>query len=313
MAMAPNDIFDFDNVFFDQHSTYSFAVLNESLYIQNLILELAKILDRRFSEYDFYVFSEHKTGKLPASKDIDRGKKKVLLYFSDESAQDVAHFADNYFAIFKSYIGASRLASNVFPLGIGYVKDVPVFPLVDIADRKYDVFFQGNLNTNRIDFYRAFSPLRRILPSQKLLKTDWYSKLLLRLADNFNGRVGNSILVFNRAFKSGLNRWDYGKLLSESKIILCPKGFTQTECFRHYEAMRAGCVIVSEKLPDVPFYTGSPIIQVANWQQGIQVVEELLRNQQQLREVQLKTVQWWEDVCSERGMAKYIETCLAGS
>ncbi|WP_209329556.1 hypothetical protein [Lunatimonas salinarum] len=308
--MALRDIFEIENVFFDPNSSYEFEELNESLYIHNLVLELEKEMGQRFGDFDFHIFSEHKTGKLPVSKDNKSGRKKVLLYFSDESAKDVSSYASNYFAIFKSYIGEKRTAENIFPLGIGYVRDVPVFPMKEVKQRGYDVFFQGNLNKNRIDFYRSFSPHGSLLPSQRFLKSDWYRKLLLKLSDNFNGSLGNSILAFNSGFKSGLDTAAYGKVLSESKIILCPRGFTQTECFRHYEGMRAGCVIVSERLPNIPFYRNSPIIQVRDWRKGIDIVKKLLKDPEELHAIQQATIQWWKEVCSEQGMAHYIYNCL---
>lgn len=303
-------IFEYENVFFDTNSEYEFDQLNESLYITNLIFNLEICLGADFRNYDFYIFSNHSKDVHPASKMDVSVRKKVLLYFSDESGRDPGVFSEYFFAIFKSYIGTTKTVENVFPLGIGYVKQVPEFSVTDIRNRKINVFFQGNLNKNRIDFHRAFYTLGGIFPSQRILKSRFYRKILLKLRANFNSFFPSSIIAFNDSFKSGLTPEKYGEVLSISKIILCPKGFTQVECFRHYEAMRAGCVIVSEKLPEISFYKDSPIIQIEDWKSGIGVVWELLSDNERLQQVQVETIYWWKNICSEAGMAKYVAKCL---
>jgi hypothetical protein len=79
-----------------------------------------------------------------------------------------------------------------------------------------------------------------------------------------------------------------------------------TECFRHFEAMRAGCVIISEPLPDTPFYANSPLIQVNNWEKGCDIAQELLKDEAKLEEIHRKTLAWWEEKCSEHATAQYI-------
>mgnify|MGYP001628136024 FL=1 len=79
-----------------------------------------------------------------------------------------------------------------------------------------------------------------------------------------------------------------------------------TECFRHFEAMRAGCVIISEPLPDTPFYKDSPLIQIKDWNEGCKVVEDLLNDESKLEEIHRKTLSWWKEKCSEQATAQYI-------
>lgn len=309
-------LFNLTNVSFEDRSDYKFEELNESKFVEKVIFELKNTLRERFNEYDFFIYSKnHRVSKnepevefdiMPPSGDLESGKKKVLLYFSDERGLDPSNFSNKYFAIFKSYIGGETISKNVFPLVLGYVNTVPEFPVKSIKERKYNVFFRGNLNLNRINFYRNFSKWRYFLPSENFLTHDYYRKFLLKLQSDFSSLFLNSIIIFNSSFKGGFSPEEYGKVLSDSKIVLCPKGFFMTECFRHFEAMRAGCVIVSEPLPETPFYLNSPIIQVDNWDEGIKKVKELLKHESKLEDIHQQTLDWWNEKCSENATARYI-------
>jgi hypothetical protein len=310
-------LFGLTNVSIEDKSDYKFEQLNESKFIENLIAELRIVLQDRFDDFEFFIYSNHRVNKrnpdsgtdiMPPSGNLKSDKKKILLYFSDERGLDPSSFSDQYFAIFKSYIGMKAVARNVFPLALGYVNAVPEFPVKPIKGRKYNVFFRGNLNMNRINFYRIFSRWGFLLPSESILTHDYYRKFLLKFRSDFSSFFPKSIIIFNNGFKAGFSPEKYGEVLSDSKIVLCPKGFFMTECFRHFEAMRAGCVIISEPLPDTPFYANSPLIQVNDWVEGLDIVKELLNDDNRLEEIHQQTIAWWKEKCSEKATAKYIFT-----
>ena len=311
-------LFGLSNVTFEDKSDYGFEKMNESKFIENLINEIRDILGARFDEFEFFVYSKNHRAKkkgpktnhdiMPHSGELTSDKKKILLYFSDEKGLDPSHFSDRYLAIFKSYIGIKATAENVFPLVLGYVNAVPEFPQKSVKDRHYNIFFRGNLNMNRINLYRIFSKWGFFLPAESLLTHGYYLKFLLKLGSDFSSFFSKSIIIFNRGFKGGFSPEKYGEILADSKIVLCPKGFTMTECFRHFEAMRAGCVIISEPLPDTPFYSNSPIIQINNWNEGLALVKELLKDPNKLEEIHQQTVDWWKQKCSEKATAEYIVT-----
>ena len=308
-------LFGLTNVSIEDKSDYRFEELNESKFIKIVIDELRGFLKERFDEFEFFIYSNHRVNKkdpdtgvdiMPPSGDLKSNKKKILLYFSDERGLDPSWFSEKYFAIFKCYIGEKAIAGNVFPLALGYVNAVPEFPNKPIKNRKYNVFFRGNLNMNRINFYRIFSKWRFLLPSENTLTHDYYRKFLLKLGSDFSSFFSKSIIIFNNGFKAGFSPEKYGEVLSDSKIVLCPKGYFMTECFRHYEAMRAGCVIISEPLPNTDFYANSPIIQVQDWSEGCEVVKKLLKDQKRLDEIHRNTLLWWKEKCSEKATAQYI-------
>lgn len=300
------NVFGLDNVFYDEKSDFDFDSLNEAEYIRNVLLCLKVEMGPSFSRYDFFVYANHKKRFAAASVNVESSKPKILLYLSDELARSPAGFVKNYFAVFKAYHGYEAGFDNVFPFGLGYVKGVPSFPIKAINERKFDVFFSGNLNKNRIDFYRSLSFLGLLLPPQKVLNGPVYRDLLLRLGSNFNSKFEKSIIRFTDDFKNGFALDEYGRILADTKIVLCPKGFSSPECFRHYEAMRAGCVVISERLPDNEFYSNSPIIQVDSWKRGIQIANELRKDPLRLEALQKEVVDWWENKLSEKAMATFI-------
>ncbi len=310
MLNITDDISSYPNVHYEQNSKYPFHQLNESAYIESVLKTLIDILGDDFYGYDFFIYSNHGPGNIPpqSAKDFTQ-RKKVLLYFSDEHGEDPGVFSDNYHAIFKSYIGVAKGKSNIFPLAIGLVKDVPTFPVIPINQRKINVFFSGNLNLNRVGFYKSLTPWGPLFP-KKLLATGTGIKLLLRLKRDFSGYFPKSRITFNHKFKSGLSPSAYGETLSQSKVILCPRGYYSTECFRHYEALRAGCIVVSERLPDNHLYKNSPIIQIDNWDDGFKQVNSLLSDKEKMDRLHHQAVEWWENVFSEKATANYISSCL---
>lgn len=302
----------FENVKYDSNSEFSWDKLNESEFVQDTLDHLRRLMGNDFKNYIFFIFSNNNSGRIPESLYHITTQKKVLLYISDEIGTDPSEYSDSYFAIFKAYIGVGSFSANVFPFPLGCVNGVPSFNVAPTAQRKYNFFFRGNLNTNRVDFYRSFSNFSFLAPSKNMLSHKYYIKFLLWFQRDFSNFFPRSIIFFNKSFKGGFSLFEYGEILAQSKIVLSPKGFNSTECFRLYEAMRAGCIIISERLPSVVFYKDSPIIQISNWKDGLKIAKELLKDADKLKQIQKKTLDWWETVCSEKGTASYMFDKLRG-
>jgi len=298
-------LFNLENVHYDTSSRHQFEELNESLFVEKLFGLIKEMMGSGFLDFDFYVFSHQGKENLPGSISVKSDRKKALVFFSDETGADPSNYADNYFAVFKAYIGTGAAAANVFPLQLGYVKEVPALRAKPINERPINVFFRGNLNFNRIGFYRSLSPLKYLLPRPRK-KYGFYKSFLMKLQTDFSNYFPDSIISFNQGFKQGYSPEKYGQVLADSRIVLCPKGYTSAECFRHFEAMRAGCVIVSEKLPETDFYRGSPIIQIGDWSEGLKVTKALLSDGARMASIQKETLAWWDSKCSEKATAVYI-------
>lgn len=303
-------IFKFKNVHFDETSRHQFEQLNESLFIEKVLDQLANIMGSSFFNYEFYIFSHQGEGNIPSSVNLKTEKSKVLLFFSDEMGIDPKPYAHQYYAIFKSYIGNLSTSKNVFPLSLGYVRDVPQIPIKPINQRSINVFFRGNFNKNRLDLYRNLSKFKAIIPKKIKSHSGFFRRLLIKFQNDFKNRFPQSIIIFNNGFKKGFTPQEYGEILADSKIVLCPKGFDMPESFRHFESMRAGSIIISERLPKTEFYLNSPIIEINNWEEGLLKVKELLSDPALMDAIQKETTSWWENKCSEKATAEYINAKL---
>lgn len=97
----------------------------------------------------------------------------------------------------------------------------------------------------------------------------------------------------------------YCDKMMNTKICLAPRG-TSLETYRFYEAIKYGCIVITEALPSRWFYDGSPAIQVKDWRQLEDVLINLLQNKTLLNETKEKSLHWWETKCSESVVGKYI-------
>lgn len=209
---------------------------------------------------------------------IPRYFPKVLLVFKQHAP---------YFRFTRFGLVGFRPA-NVFPLPLGYDSHVPVYPPRPVAERSIDVFFSGSNWKTRHALFRAAEVLKA--------RSRWKIEV-----------------TATGGFHAGLSPEEYGRKLADAKIALSPKGFVSTESFRMYEAMRAGCVVVTVRQPRSWYTRGWPIVEVRRWSSLKRVVDALLRDEQSLARRQQESIRWWNEKCSERAVAEFIgKTSLAG-
>lgn len=301
------------NVFYEGQT--SFKYLCETSFVVNLFEKIKMLMRDKFDEFNFYVYSYGwKQDVLPNSVFHEYEKRKILIYISDESGNVPYYLAPYFYCIFKIHLQLDKfIVNNIFNFPLGCEKYVPKQTYKSIYERKYSVFFSGNLNYGRLPlfFYLIIGkiPAKIIIKGIKVFMRIRIFKKILTLF-RFDSKFPNAFIRFTNGFKQGLSPEKYGEIISNSKIVLCPKGFNLPECFRHYEAMRAGCVIISEKLPPTFFYKGSPIIQISDWKEGLKIADELLNNNSKLEELSKMTINWWENKCSENATAQYIIECI---
>jgi hypothetical protein len=303
------------NVFLDGASGYEWAELNESVFLERVFAELEHLMGEAFFDYAFFILSSHDSEVRPASL-AHPAPRKVLVFITDESGSVPRDLGPHYQAVFKGYLPGEMPGTNIFPFSIGYAGDVPAFPVRPLRERGIQVFFSGTLTVNRLPLYRALHPVYRRLPAgvaEKALSlsTRGFGEALLRR--DLSQSVPGALLRFTRGFKDGFTPAQFGSTLADSRIALCPRGARNPETFRHMEAMRAGAVVVSERLPPTRFYRDAPIVTVDDWDTGIAQARALLGDLPRLEELQRETVGWWDTVCSERATASYMQEALAAS
>ena len=240
----------------------------------------------------------------------------MLIWLSDEEGSlPCGDLCRKFRLVLKSYWPLPEGWRNVLPFPLCGTREVLAKKPLPWAQRDTAVFFTGNLNANRVDFYRQFNLLRSFPPMD--LPFYWqrriYWELLRRLPlrRDFSGAFPHSRIIFTQGFRTGMSPTTYAENLAKCKITICPPGFTSAETIRHFEAMRLGCVIVSAPLPPNPFYAESPIVLLKNWRSLHRCLSALLfEDGKDLQKRAEATYQWWETKASPKAMAKLVSRRL---
>ena len=225
--------------------------------------------------------------------------RTILFVVIDETGFVPDSISSKPLIVFKTYLINQESSKNVFHLPVGDPLLIQNPPIKPINDRRIRVFFSGNLHIGRENFYKyfiriywlPFSVLHRL---RKLFKED------------FSTQFNHSYIKFTRNFATGLSPLNYTTYLHDSQIVLCPPGNPGQETLRHFEAMRAGCIIISEKLPNTNCFADSPIIMIDNWKELDGIINELTSKPLRLSQEQNKMRSWWNDKCSEKATLNYI-------
>ena len=97
----------------------------------------------------------------------------------------------------------------------------------------------------------------------------------------------------------------YSELLAETRVCLVPRG-NSPETFRFFEAMRMGCILVCEPLPDHWFYRAAPVITIHRWDQLQRAIAPILADPHEADRLHRATVEWWRTRCSERAVGTFM-------
>ena len=187
---------------------------------------------------------------------------------------------------------------SVIPVGTFNQLDLPMEP---IDGRPTDIFFAGSIE-HRTSLRASVAPkahsrhamlraIRRLRDRRSDLSFD------LRVQPGFEASAAASPEAYSRA-------------LMRSRVCLAPRG-TSPETFRIFEGLRAGCVVVTERLPRHPFYAGAPLIQLDRWSdlEGVQLFDDPAA----IGEFHQRSVAWWRERCSEAAVGSFMAARLNGT
>lgn len=283
---------------------YAFDELHEYPYLINFFQHLRESLADKFNDYRFLIYSKVNQYSKMGDEDVIPpyyDPRLIVFYLSDNTGSIPEPLMARCKAVFKVHL-QQETEGNLFYFPLGYAngerRDIQ-----HINDRKINVFFSGALNRSRVGLYKALSGLEYIPENLLLLTKRW-------LPTNLSSSFPDSKILFTSGFASGLTQSGYNDLLYSCKIALAPHGFVNPETFRHYEAMRAGCVVVSLKMPPIRMYKNSPIVQLESWKQLDAKVTELLEDSERLAALQTDTLMYWENNCTEQSTARYVADTL---
>jgi glycosyltransferase involved in cell wall biosynthesis len=101
---------------------------------------------------------------------------------------------------------------------------------------------------------------------------------------------------------------EYSKLLSHTKISLCPSGYVSKESFRIFEAARCGCILIVDDVPtNLWYYNEFPGIILKDWS-DISIIERLLSDPDKMQDISNKTIRWYERCISPKSVASYVQS-----
>jgi len=297
-----------ENILYEKDWLIDFDLLHEATYVKNIFTHLKEIMGSDFKRFQFVYYTSNGNQNPPQPIVLTDPRPKILIWGGDESAATPPYMSKYFVSVFKPYLKGDRNAHGYHHFPLGYSKNVPELEMIPINSRKMNVFFSGNLNLNRFGLYSNLAGFDLI---HRRLLVSAYFRLNRMMPKNFSNKFPDSYIQFTDGFAKGLPGDEYSRYLYNSKIVICPPGFSINETFRHFEALRAGAIPISLRMPDNHFHRGSPIVMLETWRELTPTIRNFLNNPGKMEETHHKCVDWWENVCSEKAVAKYMATTIA--
>ena len=187
------------------------------------------------------------------------------------------------------------------PMGVMWMPDVPWRP---IAERPVDVLFRGSVET------AERSGLRGRVGTPKSRSRAAMLAALERLRAEAPELTVDVELTPSFTASKHAGPEEYWASLAGAKICLVPRGDT-LETYRLFEAARAGCVIIGERLPPNWFYDPAPVIDQTGWRGLGRCVRALLADAPALAERQQRTLEWWERCAGPEAAGRHVAETVA--
>lgn len=188
---------------------------------------------------------------------------------------------------------------NVFPFPLGYFRQTEL-PIKTILARTCDVSFVGSIENlpNR----NLVSKIKSLLKSPKTISRMSMVSHISQWKNAGNYSVDVQLTSRFPHADHAPNLLDYSVRLMNTKICLSPRG-TSLETFRYFEALRYGCVLISEPVPDHWFYQDSPALYLNDWNKLPALIENLLADPDRLIDLHKRALDWWQRQCSPAAVA----------
>ena len=272
-------------------------------FTYNVISHLKKLLPK-FDDYLFILFNHNGT-TLPISRNFWHCKKILFWEAGENKQQQFGKVKSDYLCIFTHY-ASSR--PNVYSIPLGYFTSEVSGETIEMPERLFDISFTGCLNRNRARLASLLSGKKVQWIADGLEKRK--KKTLVTLNRIIKWEHNNDYFYFTEDFNVGLNKERYSLVLRNSRIVLCPRGWVNAETFRMYEAMKFGCVVITEKLPERDFYRNVPVFQIENWKEGLEVARYMAKHPERLVELGSSSQRFYEEHYQPRAVAKNISLII---
>lgn len=182
---------------------------------------------------------------------------------------------------------------QAIPLGTYNQLDLP---MIAIDERPTDLFFAGSVD------HRA-SPRRLVSPKTRSRRE--MLAAVRRLGRRHPGLCIDMRVTVGFAASAAASPEAYSRALMNARVCLAPRG-TSVETFRLLEGLRAGCVVVAERLPRHSFYDGAPILTLDRWDHLERTLRPVLEDPAELRRRHQASRAWWHERCSEEAVGRLV-------
>lgn len=210
--------------------------------------------------------------------------------------------------------GSFEALPPIFPIPLGYANqhDLPIKPF---SERTNDIQFAGSISHNDEEHgVKRWIESPKVVSRRQMLdhltayqQTHPDVTMDLFVTDGFGPHAAEWGADH---FQKMRDAETYSTTLMDTRICLVPRG-TSLETFRFFEGLRAGCVLIAERLPSRWFYDDAPVLTLDDWSELSDVLDTLLQNPNALRERHRASLHWWESVCSEEAVGRYMAHTLA--
>ena len=177
-------------------------------------------------------------------------------------------------------------------------------PDVGLECRTIDCAFLGSIDRPQ---HSGWSLYNMITPPKILAR----QKMVEMLKSHLSRRPEiRGVFSVTSNFGDSISRQEtYAETLSQCKISLCPRG-SNYETYRYYESLKAGCVVISEAIPDAWFYKDHPAVVIGDWSEAPRIVDRLLADPAGMIRMSEAARSFWQSHLSEGVVAAKIEKFL---
>jgi hypothetical protein len=187
------------------------------------------------------------------------------------------------------------------PLGYHSQEELPQIPM---AERSLDAFFAGQV---KHDVPR--SDYRHWVSTSKFIAREQLWKELQRLERTGSWRIDLGKIASTDS-RSAASAYDsYSEKMMRTRICVAPRG-SVADSYRAFEGLRAGCLVVANRLPEERFLANSPILQIDHWRELEGILRKYARDIDLLERARAASLDWWRTHLSTHVVGKHVAEAL---
>lgn len=189
---------------------------------------------------------------------------------------------------------------SIYDIPLGYYKQLDL-PVKDIEARTCDIFFDGSLVNKTFSRWQ----LRYWINLPKAIIRKEMMSALVAIREKYPKVNVDINLIQNFGLVRLGDGEEYSQKMMNSRICVIPRGST-LETYRFFEALRYGCIVVTQGLPSRWFYNGSPAILLSKWSELEEVLKKIISDKDFMKKKHQESLNWWKTKCSETAVGEYI-------